>query len=93
MIEKFGTRDVFLMAEKVGVPIVYQNWHPVTFGEYDKKTRTIRVNLRALRENKISKELIVAHELGHFFAAEYDYDRKTEESFAEEFAAKLIEQN
>ncbi len=90
VIEKFGTRDCFAIAEKSGVKIVYQNWHPVTVGEYDKKKRTISVNLRALTNNKFCEKAIIAHELGHFFAAEFNFDRKTEESFAEEFAAELI---
>lgn len=87
--EKFGTRDCFAIAEKSGVKIVYQSWHPVTAGEYDKKAKTICVNLRALNGGNISKESIVAHELGHFFAAEFDFDKKAEESFAVEFAAEL----
>lgn len=89
IIEKFGTRDCFLIAEKAGVRIVYEKWHPVTVGEYDKKTRTICVNLRALTDNKFSAEKIVAHELGHFFAGEYNFDRKTEEEFARDFADEL----
>jgi len=90
VVEKFGTRDVFAIAEKSGVKIVYESWHPSTLGEFDKKAHTICVNLRAVAENKVLKETIVAHELGHFFAAEFNFDRKTEESFAEEFAGELL---
>ncbi len=89
VIEKFGTRDCFSIAEKAGVKIVYGNWHPVTIGEYDKKARTISVNLRALTGNKHSKETIVAHELGHFFAAEFNLSRHEEEAFAVNFAREL----
>lgn len=93
VIEKFGTPDVFVIAEKSGVKIVYQSWQPVTIGEYDKKTKTICVNRRAFENGKISKEAIVAHELGHFFAAEFDFDRQAEECFAAEFAAELLKIN
>ncbi len=93
VFEKFGTPDVFVIAEKSGVKIVYESWQPVTIGEYDKKAKTICVNLRALTSNKIAKEAIVAHELGHFFAAEFSFDRQTEEAFAAEFAAELLKIN
>ena len=89
IIEKFGTRDCLTIAKKSGVKIVYQNWHPVTIGEYDKKMKTIRVNLRALTDDKFSADKIIAHELGHFFAAEFNFNRKTEEIFACEFAEEF----
>ncbi|MGI9035081.1 MAG: ImmA/IrrE family metallo-endopeptidase [Pyrinomonadaceae bacterium] len=87
--EKFGTRDCFAIAEKSGVKIVYENWYPATIGEFDKAKKTICVNLRALANSKFSERKIVAHELGHFFAAEFDFDRKREESFARDFADEL----
>ncbi len=90
VMEKYGTRDCFAIAEKAGVKIVDENWHPVTIGEFDRKAKTIRVNLRALTDNKYSKEAVVAHELGHFFAAEFNLSRAEEEIFAAEFAAELI---
>ncbi len=88
-VEKFGARDVFVLAERAGVKIVYENWHPVTVGEFDRKAKTIRVNLLALTDNKFSTEAIVAHELGHFFAAEFNLSRAEEETFAVEFAKEL----
>jgi len=89
VIETYGTRDCFIIAKKAGVKIVYENWHPVTIGEYDRKAKMIRVNLRALTENKYSKKAVIAHELGHFFAAEFNLSRIDEETFAVEFAKKL----
>ena len=93
VIEKFGTLDCFAIAKKAGVKIVYESWHPVTIGEYDKVSKTICVNLRALENGKFSERTIIAHELGHFFAAEFNLDRKTEEVFAEEFTDELTKQS
>ncbi len=93
IIEKFGTNDVFIIAEKSNVRIIYENWHPSTIGEFDRKTRTICVNRRALDDEKHSEREIIAHELGHFFAAEYNFDRKTEESFAVNFAKEFTKNN
>ncbi|MDQ2747652.1 MAG: hypothetical protein M3T96_10375 [Acidobacteriota bacterium] len=89
VIKKFGTNDVYAIAEKAGVKIVYENWHPATVGEFDKKTRTICVNRRALESDKFSEREIITHELGHFFAAEFKLDRKKEESFAVNFAKEF----
>lgn len=93
VIEKFGTNDVFIIAEKSAVRIVYENWHPATVGEFDKKTRTICVNQRALEGDKFSEREIIAHELGHFFAEENGLDRKKEESFAANFAKEFTKNN
>ena len=93
IIEKLGTNDVFEIALKYNVKIVYEDWYPITIGEFDKKSNTICVNQRALAESKNSKELekrVIAHELGHFFAQEFDLDKKTEEDFAQDFAEELI---
>ena len=35
IIERYETRDVFEIAEKAGVQVVYGNWTPVTAGEFD----------------------------------------------------------
>ncbi len=90
IIEKFGTRDCFAIAEKAGVKIVYENWFPVTVGEFDKRSKTIRVNRRALENDKFSEKQIIAHELGHFFAMDLNLDRKSDENFACEFAGELL---
>lgn len=92
IIEKFGTTDVYQIAEKANVKIVYESWFPSTVGEFDKKTKTICINRRALEIGKFSERKIIAHELGHFFAMEFNFDRKTEESFAETFAVELLNQ-
>ena len=87
--EKFGTRDVFEIARRANVCINYESWHPATIGEFERKTQSIRVNLRA-SERGISFEKIVAHELGHFFAADLKTSRSEEEKFACEFAENLL---
>ena len=89
VVEKFGTRDVSFIAANAGVKIVYENWYPVTAGEFDKGKRTISVNLRAVATGNFSEKSIIAHELGHFFAGEFCFDRKTEEAFADLFAKEL----
>lgn len=93
VVEKFGTRDCFAIAEKAGVRIVYESWHPATLGEYDKISKTICVNRRALEDERFSERKIIAHELGHFFAAKFDLDRRTEEVFACEFSHELTKQS
>ena len=93
IIEKFGTNDVYKIAEKNGVSILYEDWYPVTIGEFERKTKTIRVNLRALENQENAKSLertIIAHELGHFFAKTFNFKKMDEELFAHEFAENLI---
>lgn len=93
VIEKFGTNDPFEIAEKSGVTIVYESWYPTTIGEFERKTNRILVNTRALEDNKNAETLrraIVAHELGHFFAAEFKIEKGDEERFAREFATNLL---
>lgn len=87
VVEKFGTRSVFEIAEKNGVRIVCERWHPTTLGEFERKSKTIYVNLKAGE----TIEKIVAHELGHFFALNLNPDKKDEEIFAREFAEILLE--
>ena len=92
LIERFGTNDVFEIVLKSNVKIVYDDWYPTTIGEFDKKTNTICINNRAVKESKNAIELekiIIAHELGHFFAAEFDLENLSEEQFAREFAKEL----
>ncbi|GAA4451146.1 hypothetical protein GCM10023189_12770 [Nibrella saemangeumensis] len=87
VIERYGTSDAFALVERAGISLSYGRWHPVTLGEYDKKTRSICINLNAA----IDKELIIAHELGHYFAADLpgQRSRAEEEQIAEDFAAEL----
>ena len=91
---EYGTRDVYEIAEKAGVSIIYESWHPATVGEFERKTKTIRVNRNALETAEDAENLrkkIVAHELGHFFAINLKMDKKEEEEFAQSFAEKLLE--
>jgi len=87
VLENFGTNDVFVIAEKAGVQIVYENWFPVTIGEYNRKNKTICVNLNA----KETREKIIAHELGHFFAQDLNLTKTEEEKFCDDFAESLLE--
>jgi Zn-dependent peptidase ImmA (M78 family) len=92
VVEEFGTNDPFVIAEKAGVRVVYESWYPTTIGEFERDAKTIRVNRRAL-ENKNAADLeriIVAHELGHFFALDLELERSEEEIFARQFAAELL---
>ena len=86
--EKFGTRDAFEIARRANVSVIYESWYPATFGEFERKTQVIRVNLRA-SECGISFEKIVAHELGHFFALNLKLNKNEEEIFARAFAENL----
>jgi hypothetical protein len=88
-----GTREVFAIAAAHGVTIAHESWYPVTIGEYERKSKTIRVNRQAVSGVGIhvhTEARIVAHELGHHFAAGLKMDRETEELFAHEFAHALL---
>ena len=87
IIERYGTRDVFEIAEKAGVQVVYGSWTPVTAGEFDHGSRLITVNLEA----NIAAEKIVAHELGHHFLKEAGIAPDDEEAFCDEFAETLCD--
>lgn len=94
--EKYGTNNPFIIAEKAGVRVVYESWYPTTIGEFEREGKTIRVNRRALENNKNAADLeriIIAHELGHFFAHDLNLDRKDEEIFAGEFAVELLKKD
>ncbi len=87
VIEKFNTRDVFEIVEKVGLSLIYKKWFPVTIGEFDWKNKTISVNLNA----SVPVEKIIAHELGHFFARDLNLEKAEEEKFCDDFAESLLE--
>ena len=94
--EKYDTNDPFIIAEKAGVRIIYESWYPTTIGEFEREGKTIRVNRRALENNKNAADLeriIVAHELGHYFALDLNSNRKDEEVFARDFAAELLKKD
>ena len=87
VIKKFNTRDVFEIAEKAGVRVVYESWFPVTIGEFDRKNKRICVNLNA----NVPVEKIIAHELGHLFAQDLNLKKSEEEKFCDDFAKSLLE--
>jgi Zn-dependent peptidase ImmA (M78 family) len=83
----FGTNDVFEIAKQLEISITYAKWFPVTLGEYDKKNRRIMVNENA----NIPFEKIIAHELGHYFLAEFSPQRHRDiERICDEFADELL---
>jgi Zn-dependent peptidase ImmA (M78 family) len=84
---KFGTNNVFEIAEKASIKIVYEKWFPTTIGEFDRKNNTINVNLNACE--KVEK--IISHELGHFFARDLNLSQAEEEKFCDDFAECLLE--
>jgi Zn-dependent peptidase ImmA (M78 family) len=91
VIKQFGTNDVFEIAEKLKISIVYEKWYPVTLGELDRKNRRITVNENA----GIPFERIIAHELGHYFLGETEPQSRgdaefDEEKFCDEFAEELL---
>ena len=78
VVETYGTRDVFEVATGAGVSIFYQRWLLITIGECEPRRATIRVNTAALEHapeltqplsSQALARIIIAHELGHFFAA------------------------
>jgi Zn-dependent peptidase ImmA (M78 family) len=83
IVTKFQTSDVFEIAARLDISIIYSLWFPVTLGEFDKKNRRITVNENA----KIPREKIVAHELGHYFAQ--NLKLSDEENFCDDFADEL----
>ena len=78
---EYRTNDVFKLAALAGVRVEYGRWPPVTVGEFEPRTSTISINLAAVERALGSDEsrapswtlvrVIVAHELGHFFAARF----------------------
>ncbi|HEY8562523.1 MAG TPA: ImmA/IrrE family metallo-endopeptidase [Pyrinomonadaceae bacterium] len=85
VIKELETADVFSIAEACGLRVVYESWFPVTFGEFDRRRKTIVVNLSAPE----SRVLIIAHELGHYFARDLNLTNAEQETFAHAFAERL----
>lgn len=88
IIEKYNTTDVFAIAKQAGIDVIYEKWQPVTYGEFDKKNKTICINLNA----PLSIEHILAHELGHFFIHQMsiELNKKDEENIVEDFARFMV---
>ena len=104
VVDRYGTRDVYVIAARAGVRIVRRRWVLVTAGECDHARREIAVNLAAVERAAEMHEdvtpdaverLIVAHELGHLFdvawhAARPHDERRYDEESAHAFAAELL---
>ncbi len=92
ILKKYASSDVFSLAKQAGVAVIYEKWHPVTFGEFDKKTLTISINLNApLIYPFGSIDYVLAHELGHFFIHKMDIamSKIEEEIMVEDFAKTI----
>jgi len=101
LMAEFQTADVILLARHVGAVIRYERWPPVTIGECEPRSMTIRVNLSALEHdtcnNVLTERAIIAHELGHLIDARREChvsrspaQRLIDEHFARAFAAQLL---
>jgi Zn-dependent peptidase ImmA (M78 family) len=83
VIAQYGTTNIFEWAAKANVVICYERWYPISYGEFDKKSKKIYINLNA----PIPIEAILLHELGHFFIhqAGIQTSRLTEEKIVQAF--------
>lgn len=88
VMQRYQTTDVVQLAQRAGVVVRYERWHPVTLGEYHPKTRTICINLNAPG----AQARILAHELGHVFIHDAGLVllRRDEEAMANAFAETLL---
>lgn len=87
---KFRTADICEIARLCGLEIECGRWAAVTAGEFEPKKNVIRVNLNAIEQLEITKEKIIAHELGHFFARDWQLSKAEEEKFCNDFAEELL---
>lgn len=77
VIARYGTADVFEIAERANVRVVYERWPLVTVGESEPRLNVVRINLAALDQADEANDadfsrtmltsVILAHELGHLF--------------------------
>jgi Zn-dependent peptidase ImmA (M78 family) len=87
IVSEFQTNNVFKIAQRLDISIVYEQWFPVTLGEYNRKKRRITVNKNA----QIPFDKIIAHELGHYFLEGLSPQRHgDEEKICDEFADELL---
>lgn len=87
IIDRYGTKDVYQIAKKAGINLKFEQWHPITNGEFHRKTREIRINTNA----EACIEKVIAHELGHYFIAEITAEGiENEEKIADDFCIGLI---
>lgn len=77
VIVRYGTADVFEIARRANVRVVYERWPLVTVGECEPRLNVVRINLAALDQADEANDadfsrtmltsIILAHELGHLF--------------------------
>jgi Zn-dependent peptidase ImmA (M78 family) len=84
VIQRYNTTDVLTIAERAGVTLIYEKWHPTTYGEFNKRTKVITIN----ENSPIPLKAVIAHELGHYFSYMIDNQLNTmeEEESAANFA-------
>lgn len=87
VIDRFGTRDVRDIAVRSGIAVVWQNWHPVTAGEFDAKRMRIVINARA----NVTAERVLAHELGHYFLRDQRLELPNVEEICDDFASAMLD--
>ena len=77
VIARYGTTDVFEVAGRASVRVIYERWPLVTAGECEPRSNVVRINQVALDKadeandpdfsRAILTSVILAHELGHLF--------------------------
>jgi Zn-dependent peptidase ImmA (M78 family) len=91
VLATYCTNNIHQLAQQAGVSVVYGRWYPTTFGEFDKKTKIISINLNAL----MPTEQVVLHELGHYFLDLWSVHltKKEEENVVDGFVKAFLESN
>lgn len=82
LIEEATTNDPFELARFLSLRVEFGNWHPATYGELERRSRTVTINLAA----PVSPALILAHELGHFVLGDH-----ASEQACDRFAVAVLE--
>lgn len=82
LIEEAGTSDPFELARFLSLRVEFGRWFPATYGELERRSRTVTVNLAA----PVSPARIVAHEIGHFVLGE-----QASEQACDRFAEAVLE--
>lgn len=87
VIQKYGINDITVIGQRAGIQIYYERWEAVTYGEFDRKKKSIHINLNA----PVAINEILAHELGHYFVHQSGMrrSREEEEKMVEEFVRTI----
>ncbi len=104
VIACYGTKDIFEIAKRANVRVIYERWPLVTIGECEPRLNVVRINLAALEQADEANDvefsrlmvtsIILAHELGHLFdarlCAQEGKKPLSSERIAHAFAASLL---